>query len=60
VLASDHVQAANVNAFLVIGKTIEGEIKPTLDTRGAVLFGLAIGGMLGLFSFFSEVVRRSR
>ena len=58
ILVGDHIQAANVNALLLIGDTIEGDVKPVLDSRGALLFGLAVGGVLGLFSLLFG--RRSR
>ncbi|HZY44955.1 MAG TPA: hypothetical protein VFF70_09430 [Anaerolineae bacterium] len=59
-LAGDHIQAANVNTVFLIGRNIEGDIKTMMDTRGALMFGLAAGGVLGFFSLISALARRFR
>ena len=60
VLAGNRVQAANVNTVFLIGREIEGEVKTMLDTRGAVIFGVVAGCLLGFFSLLSGIVRRAR
>ena len=59
-LVGDRVQAANVNTVFLIGREIQGDVKTMLDTRGAVIFGLAAGSVLGFFSLLSAMIRRSR
>lgn len=59
-LVSDRVQAANVSTVWLIARQVEGEVKAVFDARSAVLFGAAVGGVLGLLSLMSGVLRRSR
>jgi hypothetical protein len=59
-LVGDRIQAANVNTVFLIGRDISGDVKTMMDTRGALMFGLAAGGVLGFFSLLSAFARRSR
>ena len=57
-LVSDRVQAANVSTVWLIARQVEGEVKTVFDPRSAVLFGAALGGVLGLFTLVSGMLRR--
>ena len=57
-LVSDRVQAANVSTVWLIARHVEGEVKAVIDARSAVLLGAAFGGVFGLLSLVSGVLRR--
>jgi preprotein translocase subunit Sec61beta len=57
-LVGDRVQAANVSTLWLIAQHVEGEVKAVIDPRSAVLLGAAFGGVFGLFSLVSGVLRR--
>jgi hypothetical protein len=57
-LVSDRVQAANVSTVWLIARQVEGEVKTVFDARSAAVFGAALGGVLGLFSLMSGMLRR--
>jgi hypothetical protein len=57
-LVSDRVQAANVSTVWLIARQVEGEVKTVFNARSAMLFGAALGGVLGLFALVSGMLRR--
>ena len=50
--AATHLDQATVdegsNAFLVITKTLSGDVRPTIDWRGAMAFGAGLGLVLSI------------
>jgi hypothetical protein len=58
VVVGTHVETHDVRSVIVIGSTLDGQVKALLDQRSALLLGLGVGTALGLLSLLTKFVGR--
>jgi len=58
VIGQHQVNASGVRTVLLIAREVSGDVRALLDPRGALFFGLGIGGVLGLLSLLRPFRRR--
>lgn len=50
IIAANHVKAENSAAFLVLARSVDGNINTLLDWKSAAACGAVLGGIWGLFT----------
>jgi hypothetical protein len=52
------VKAENQRTVFLLANHVEGDVRTTFDTQGALLFGTVMGAIIGLLLFLRDIVLR--
>lgn len=59
VMVARRVNASSTWVGVMVAGSVEGDVRPVIDTRGAAAMGMVVGGLVGLSMLLRALFRRS-